>query len=91
MIQITILADKKPNPIIRDSRDTLIEEGLKVAYNQSGDVVLGVIKELKRSEYTGECSAGLAKIWWRLNFELHILNEYGNESKIKNPNSFVII
>jgi len=77
--------DPEPAVVDRDSRGVLIEEGLKVAYNQSGNVVLGVIKELKNNEWSA------TKNGWRLKFILIIENEDGKLSKVKNPNSFVVI
>lgn len=76
---------EKPETIERDSRGILIEEGLRVAYNQSGNVVIGVITTLKKNEWESTNSG------WRLKFEIHIKNEEGGTSKVKNPNSFVII
>ena len=74
-----------PEPILYDSRGIPIEEELKVAYNYSGSVVMGTIKELKRNEW-------LKSEWgWTLKFELIIENEEGFVSRIKNPNSFIII
>lgn len=77
-----------PAKIERDHRGTLIAEGLRVAFNRSGDVVLGTIKEYKRCDwYVPKGSP-----WrWCLKFEIHIEDENGHVSKIKNPNSFVII
>ena len=43
--------NNKPLPIIRDSRNTLIEVGKRVAYNFSGDIAIGTIKEIKRNEW----------------------------------------
>tara|TARA_R110000868_G_scaffold95085_2_gene261798 strand:- start:358 stop:618 length:261 start_codon:yes stop_codon:yes gene_type:complete len=77
--------DPEPAVVNRDSRGVLIEEGLKVAYNQSGNVVLGVIKKFKCSEWSA------TKSGWRLKFILLIENEEGQLSKVKNPNSFVVI
>jgi len=77
-----------PAKIDRDHRGTLIVNGLRVAFNRSGDVVLGTIKEYKRCDwYVPKGSP-----WrWCLKFEIHIEDENGHVSKVKNPNSFVII
>jgi len=75
----------KPEKLTKDSRGIIIEPGLRVAYNYSGDVVIGKIIELKKSEWKNNGH------FWNLDFELHIENENGKISKIKNPNSFVII
>jgi len=38
-----------PEPIDKDHRGTLIEEGLSVAYNHSGSVEVGTIVSIKRT------------------------------------------
>jgi hypothetical protein len=76
----------KPEKITRDHRGTLIEDGLRVAYNRSGDVDLGVIVSIVKNEWKPRSYGG-----WMLNFEIHIQAEDGHVSKVKNPNSFVII
>lgn len=77
---------EKPEAILRDHRGTLIEPGLRVAYNFSGDVAIGTIIELKRNEWVEHRSG-----WWIHKFELHVKNENGHISKIKNWRSFVIV
>jgi hypothetical protein len=77
---------EKPEIITRDHRGTLIEPGLRVAYNFSGDVALGTIIEVKKNNWK-ERSPG----WWSHEFELHVRNENGHLSKIKNCRSFIII
>lgn len=69
----------------RDHRGTLLDVGLRVAYNKSGTVQIGKIvsfksKILPDNHYT-----------WQLKFELVVSGEDGSTSKIKNPNSFVVI
>lgn len=92
MIQQTYHVDRTgkdgPNRITKDYTGTAIEPGLRVAFNKSGNVVLGTIKEYKRCDwYVPKGSP-----WrWCLKFEIHIEDENGHVSKVKNPNSFVII
>ena len=76
-----------PKEITKDSRGTLIEPGLRVAYNRSGDVMIGEIVELKRCERI----PGYYEDMHILKFELLIKGEDGKVSKIKNYKSFVII
>lgn len=75
-----------PPKITEDSRGTKIEEGKKVAFNCSGDVVIGVIKEIVKNQWKKSRES-----WLSLQFETTIEREDGHISKIKNPNSFVII
>lgn len=77
---------EKPETILRDHRGTLIEPGLRVAYNFSGDVAIGTIIELKRNEWKE-----VRKEYWSHKFELRVQNENGHISKIKNWRSFVIV
>ena len=80
---------KKPEPITRDSRGTLIEPGLRVAFNHSGDVIIGTIVSVK-SDWKEETYRGKFEEW-KFVFALKIENEYGSISTVHNPNSFVII
>ena len=77
---------EKPEVPTRDYRGTLIEAGLRVAYNYCGDVALGTIIELKKNDWI-EKSPG----WWSHQFELHVKNEEGRISKIRNWRSFIIV
>lgn len=77
---------EKPEVVITDHRGVKIEPGLRVAYNWSGDVALGVILEIKKNDWK-EIRSG----WWSHQFELHVKNEDGHISKIKNWRSFIII
>ena len=81
----------KPNPIIRDSRGVLFEPNMRIAYNRSGDVVIGKIKEVIRNEWVVARQGVEPKKWWSLKFEMIVEGEDGLISKIKNPSSFVII
>lgn len=90
MIHLTNKELKKPPKITRDSRGTLIEEGLRVAYNYSGDVRIGTIVRLKKSDWTMRKNKGQFSDWI-INFQLEIMGENNILSTIKNPNSFVII
>lgn len=85
-IQESYYQKDEPAKFERDSRGTLIEPGLRVAYNHSGAISLGKIIEIKKNSW--EMIQGR----WRLKFEMHIENEEtGSTSTVKNPNSFVII
>lgn len=75
----------QPHDIEHDSRGVKIDEGLKVAYNRSGDVIFGTIVKLKKNSFY---QIGTR---WYLDFLLEIQDELGNISKVKNPNSFIII
>jgi hypothetical protein len=79
--------NKTPEPITLDHRGTTICEGLRVAFNRSGDVLIGKIIKVKKNEWTYSESGKR----WRLLYEMHIEAEDGNISKVKNVNSFVII
>lgn len=80
---------KKPKPIDKDSRGVSIEIGHKVAYNFSGNVVIGYIISIDNIKWI----KGKPKDWytWTCNFKIKIENEEGHISTIKNPNSFIII
>jgi hypothetical protein len=80
-----------PPVVLNDSRGTLILEGAKVAYNRSGEVVLGTIVEVRHNKWIKKTSRNSTHYHWRLKFEMEIKNENGDKSMIKNPNSFVII
>lgn len=77
--------EQEPPIIDRDWRGTLIEPGLRVAYNFSGDIAIGTIVELKKNRWKTKNKN------WFLDFELHVMGENGKLSKIQNPNCFVII
>ena len=68
-----------------DRRGTPLEVGKRVAFNRSGDVIIGTILDIKKNQYW--------KDGYRTHteFELHIQNEEGTISKLKNYSSFVII
>lgn len=83
--------EETPEPIMHDSYGHRIIPGSYIAFNRSGNVVLGNIVELKRSEWKRVRPGVDNKSWWRLKFELIVKDYFGNESIIKNPNSFVII
>jgi hypothetical protein len=75
-----------PPKITEDSRGTKIEEGERVAFNCSGDVVIGKIQKIIKNKWKKTRDT-----WVSLEFEIEIEREDGHVSKIKNPNSFVII
>lgn len=86
MIRTDSFGLNKPEPINSDSRGCNIETGFRVAYNRSGDVVIGTIMN-----YSSEWVFSERQKYWRLNFKMVIQHESGNISTISNPNSFVII
>lgn len=89
MIQTFFIQKTAPERISRDSRGTRIEAGKRVSYNQNGNVIMGHIVSCESSWH-------IQRKWednyiWSCKFRLRILNEDGNVSIVKNPNSFVII
>ena len=78
---------ERPNVVTRDHRGTEICEGLRVAFNRSGDVLIGKIITVKKNKWIYIDS----RMFWRLVYEIHIEAEDGTISKVKNPNSFVVI
>ncbi len=90
MIQTSEHQEHAPENVIRDSRGTLIEKGLRVAYNYQGAVILGNIVTYKSTWKVARPGVGDNK-WWYCSFELKVLNEDGHISTVKNPNSFIII
>lgn len=77
-----------PHEVTQDRRGTTIEVGSRVAFNHSGDIAIGIIRELKKCEWERMSHDSQR---WQIKFELHIEREDGGISKVKNPNSFVII
>lgn len=90
MIQTDEHQEFAPEAITKDSRGTLIQEGLRVAYNYQGSVVIGHIISCLSTWKVARPGVGDKK-WWYCKFELKVLNEDGHISTVKNPNSFVII
>ena len=41
----------EPDDIIHDNRGTLIKVGCDIAYNRSGEIMLGTILNLKKNKY----------------------------------------
>tara|TARA_R110000737_G_scaffold341087_1_gene364519 strand:- start:1010 stop:1291 length:282 start_codon:yes stop_codon:yes gene_type:complete len=90
-------SDKQPEPTNTDVYGKLIEVGKRVAFNYQGSVRLGTILKLhisvwKKDKRRTSSIGGLGERYWNESFELHIQGD-GIEkfSKIKNPDSFVII
>lgn len=81
----------KPSPIAFDTDYHRIVNGSKVAFNRSGEVKKGVLKEVTKNEWKVRRDGVDDKKWWGLDFEAIIEDKDGNTSKIKNPNSFIII
>lgn len=88
MIQRCVFEQTKtvaPDPIKLDRYGRDIVPGARVAYNLSGDVAMGTVVGITRNAWKW-------KEWnWFLDFEIHIQNDNGNMSRVKNPNAFVII
>lgn len=86
------VSPQKPPKVDRDVYGVQLTPGLKIAFNKSGNVVKGEIVELKRSEWKKRrMSKDGMYYWWSLRFELTVVDLYGNQSKINNPNSVSII
>lgn len=85
----------EPDVISHDSRGTLIEKGLRIAYNRSGNVIIGTIVNLKSNSYIRQDfknnNGDVFTTRYSLKFHLEVKNENGDKSFIKNPNCFVII
>lgn len=81
----------KPEPVTKDHKGTEIKPGLRVAYNQSGDVILGTIISLDSNDWKPSRAGYIPEQRWYLNFKLKIKNEAGHISTVKNHRSFVII
>lgn len=77
----------QPLPISRDSRGVEFFIGARIAFNRSGDIKIGFIKEIKKNIW----KRSYGDDYWRLDFEMIIENEDGKLSTIKNPNSFVLV
>lgn len=78
-------SDPQPEPLKTDHRGTSIEIGCRVAYNRSGDVILGTVVMISKNQWRR------GNWYWELLFELTVKDEEGKVSRIKNPRSFVII
>jgi len=81
----------QPLPIIHDSRGTIIKYDLRVAYNRSGNIVLGNINKINTNKWKISRPGVETKYWWSLKFEMIVEDDNGKLTTIKNPNSFVII
>lgn len=90
MVVTTLMQKDCPDPILEDSRGTLIVSGARVAYNLSGNVVLGVLQGMN-SSWTQIRPGANNTSWWNCKFNAFIVNEKGEVSTVKNPNSFVIL
>ena len=82
---------KKPDKITRDSRGTEFYVGARVAYNRSGDVIIGTLLRIVKNEWVKGHSSENDYARWFLKFEAHTEGEDGKISKLKNPNGLVII
>ena len=77
----------EPEPIREDSRGNIIAPGSRVAFNRSGSVIIGKVLEVTKNKWSWIPS----RFTWHLNYEIQIEAEDGLISKVKNPNSFVVI
>ena len=65
MIRSSYYQSTKPEDIVKDSRGMTFSIGDTVAYNLSGDVVIGTILEIKKNSWY--CKRGNS---WYLDFEM---------------------
>lgn len=90
MVQTTLLQKDRPDPVLLDSRGTEIKQGVKIAYNMSGNICLGTVRGMT-SDWTQIRPGPDDLKWWNCKFTMVVLNENGETSTLKNPNSFVIL
>lgn len=69
----------------RDKYGVKIEQGARVAFNLSGDVVIGTIVEIKKNEWMASTNN-----WLYHKFHM-IVDVDGEKRNCKNINSFVVI
>ena len=74
---------EKPKPIERDYRGIKYDIGNFVAYNKSGNVLLGKIININKNEFVLKNKSTA----WILKFEMVVQGDDGSISIIKNPNS----
>lgn len=90
-IPTTLLRKTKPDLIAHDSRGIKIEHGLRIAYNQSGNIVIGTILSFT-CDWTKIRIGADNMDWWNCKFTMNVMSEDKlTPSTLKNPNSFVIL
>lgn len=92
MIQTTHHAKKEPKPITHDSRGTEIKPGLRVAFNKSGNVTTGTIRDFSSQWKISRAYVG-AENWYHSVFHMAVIDDSNPPeiSHLKNPNSFLIL
>jgi hypothetical protein len=68
--------------IVCDSRGTEITRGARVAYNQSGQVVPGVVLDPGEPKRVSQ---------WHVVYRIRIENDLGHVSVVKNANSVLVL
>ena len=94
MILTTHYDRKMPALITHDSRGTEIKPGALVAFNKSGAIEIGIIRDFSSRWKSREAILGTGnKTWFNSVFHMAIINNRTPHeiSHIKNPNSFIIL
>lgn len=91
-IRTCVSAKEEPAPITLDSKGNPISLRARVAYNLSGGIEIGYIDSIEKNGWR-KVNKGLGEnFMWGTVFEILIENEEtGKISKIKNPNSFIVL
>lgn len=91
MIRTSVMQEDKPDEITKDSRGKEIKLGVEVAFNKAGKITVGIVMSFSQRWRATRPGTGKTK-WWALYFEMKIDPEDGGTpSRIKNPNSFIIL
>lgn len=89
-MQLTYHQKEKPNSLTQRNGVTL-QEGLPIAYNRSGEVILGTIVEVIKNDWKPVRKGIDDKFWWKHDFQMKVISDNGIPSTIRNFNSFVVI
>lgn len=82
----------KPEDITTDYKGDKLEVGKRVAFNYSGEVKLGIIKEIHKNTWKKAREGMGDKFWWYPNFMIEIQHMDSElTSKVKNPTSLACI
>lgn len=88
----TIYQEFSPENITRDIYGVLLEPGLNVAYNRSGEVKKGKLISVNKFEWVVVREHTNAKKWWALKCEIEVQEDFsGIKSKLQNINSIIVI
>ncbi len=85
--------EHKPLVEHKDCYGVTLQPGLFVAFNKSGEVKKGIIKEIVKFDFIKSRNGVDPKFWWYLKCEIKI-QELGTDdhiSTIKNINSIIVI